>query len=190
MICHSLYSQRLKESSTSHTNLLSFRFRTSFLVHLFTSPSFPDHVGICWSRFGRFSHVMVAFTGWHGALVFSRPNRKWLGVSAVNSSGSSLTAVRGLALRVCSTRHIVVLSSSSVRLRLSKNCNHDFPAILNQSFPDSTKVWGSSCIEFPNNLFLSKSPSILALSHSFMNAFSSLAAPTKYVPLSLMMVPG
>ena len=41
-------------------------------------------------------------------------------VSAVKSLGSSLTAVRGLALSVCSKRHIVVLNTSSVRLQLSK----------------------------------------------------------------------
>ena len=53
----------------------------------------------------------------NGAFAFSPPSKKWFGMSAVNSS---FTAVRGLALSVCSKRNIVVLSSSSVRLPLSR----------------------------------------------------------------------
>ena len=94
------------------------------LWKVFTTPSFPNHVGICLSRFERLFKVIVAFTGWYewmnDALAFSRPSKKWFGVSAVKSSGRSPTAVRGLALRVCSTRHFVELSTLSVSLRLSK----------------------------------------------------------------------
>ena len=45
-------------------------------------------------------------------------------------------------------------------------------------------------LNFQTIFFWAKSLSILALSHSFKNAFSSLAAPTKFVPLSLMILPG
>ena len=37
-----------------------------------------------------------------------------------------------------------------------RDCNQDFLAILNQSLPNSIKIWSSTWIEFPNNLFLSK----------------------------------
>ena len=47
-----------------------------------------------------------------GALALSRPSKKILGVSAAMSSRSSLTAVSGLALSVCSIKDIVVLSTS------------------------------------------------------------------------------
>ena len=50
--------------------------------------------------------------------------------------------------------------------------------------------WSSRRIEFPVNSLWVKSLSTLALSDSFMNALSSLAAPTKFFPLLLMMVFG
>ena len=58
--------------------------------------------------------------GINAELTFSCPNRNGLCVRAVKSSRSSPIAVRVLALRVCSTRLIVVKSTSSLKLRLSR----------------------------------------------------------------------
>ena len=162
------------------------------LWKVFTSPSFPYHIGICLSHFECFSQVMVALIGWHEwcALAFSRLCKKYFGVSVVKSSGSSLTAVRSLAMRVCSTTHIVVLNTSSPSLRLSKISIMTFL----QLWPCLSQIppkWGApGGLNFQTIFFCANSLSIFALSHSFMNAFSSLAAPTRFVPLSLLMVFG
>ena len=85
-------------------------------VHLFQIMS-----AYAWAILNDFlSLCLLSLDGMNGALALSRPSKKWLVVSAVKSSGLSLTAVRGLALSVCSTRQIVVLSTPSVKLLLSK----------------------------------------------------------------------
>ena len=66
-----------------------------------------------------------------------------------------------------------------------QDCSQDLLETLSQSFPDSTRG-----LKFQTTFFCAKSLSILALSHAFMNAFSSLAAPTKFAPFSLMIVFG
>ena len=74
--------------SNNHLTCLQFLFSvfanllwtTLTLVPLwkiFTSPHFPDHAGICLSRFERLSEIMVTNAGWHkGELLFSCPSRK------------------------------------------------------------------------------------------------------------------
>ena len=115
----------------------------------------------------------------NGALAFSRPSKEWIGVSAVESSASSLTAVMGLALRVFSTRHIVGLSTSSARLRLSKIANKIFLQLWTNLSQMPPKCGAPGGANFQIIIFCAKSLSILASSHSFMNNFSLFAAPTK-----------
>ena len=155
------------------------------LCKVLACPSFPGHVCISLGRFEGFLQVM---DGFNGAFVFFRPSKKWFGVSAISSSGSSLTAVRGLALSVCSTRHVVVLSTPSLRLRLSNNAIMTFLRLWISLSQISPKCGAPGELDFQTFLFCAKSLSILAFSHSFINAFKSLAAPMGFVPLSLMMV--
>ena len=115
--------------------------------------------------------------GMNGAIAFSRSGKKRFGVSAVKTSGSSFTAVRGLALSVCPTRHIVLLSTSSIRLRMSKIAIMTFLQLWT-SLSQIPPKWGApGGLNFQTIFFSAKSLSILALSLSFMKAFSSLAAP-------------
>ena len=86
-------------------------------------------------------------------------------VSAVKSSGS-FTAVRALALRVCSTRQIVVLSTSSVRLRLSKFATITFLQIRTSLSKIPLKCGAPGGMNFQTTFYCTKSISILALSHS------------------------
>ena len=142
------------------------------LWKVFASPSFPDHVSICLSHFEWLSQVMVSFTEcMNGALAFSRPSNKWFGVSAVKSSGPSLIAVRGLALRVCYTRRIVVLSTSLVKLRLSKIAIIVFSQFWTSLYKIPPNCGPPGGLNLQTIFFWAKSLSILALSHSFMIAF-------------------
>ena len=85
------------------------------------------------SRFERLFQVLIAFTGrLEGCTRVLSSWEEVVRLSAVKSSGLSLTAYRGLALRVWSTKHMVVLIASSVRLPLSKSAIITF---LNQYFP-------------------------------------------------------
>ena len=107
----------------------------------------------------------------NGALALSRPSKKRLGMSAVKSSGSSLTAVRDLALRVCSTRHIEVLSTSSLKLRSSKIKIMTLLQLWNRILQIPSKWGAPGGLNFQTNFFSAKSLSISALSHPFTNAF-------------------
>ena len=108
----------------------------------------------------------------------------------VKSSASSVTDVRVLAVRVWSTRHIILLSTSSARLWLSTTAIMTFLQLWTSLSQIST-MWGvPGGLNFQTIFFCAESLLILALSHPFMSAFSSLAASTKFVPLLLMMVFG
>ena len=142
LISPSMYSLRFTKSSTSHTNWPSFTFcKSSFdhfdlcfpwgrysRVHLFQIMSAYDWA-VLNNFFMSWSHPMDDIKG---PLAFSWRNRKWFCVRFFKSSvtyyfhlllttyyfqGSSLTTFKGLAFWVCSTRHMVVLSTSSVRFR-------------------------------------------------------------------------
>ena len=200
MIRPSLYSMRFTESYTSRTYSPSFRFRTCSFdhfdlwffcgrylrVHIFQIMSAYD-----WSVLQIFLRSWLrSLDGMNGALVFSRPSKNWFGVIAVKSSESSLTYVRCLAMRVCSTRDIVVLKTSSVRHRFSKNAIMTFLQLWTCLSLIPPKCGAPGGLNFQTIFFWSRSLSILALSNSFMNDFNLLAPPTKSAPLSLMMVFG
>ena len=127
MICPSLCPQLFTESSTSHTNSPFFKFRTCSFDHFDLSFHCGRYSRVNLSRSCR--HMLEPFRNifsghvsvhWMTRMVHLCPSKIWFVVRAVRSSGSSLTAVRAFALSICSTRHIVVLSTSSLRLRLSK----------------------------------------------------------------------
>ena len=103
------------------------------------------------------------------------------------SSGSSLTAFRGLALRLSSKRQMVVQSTSSVRIWLSKIAVMNFLQLCTSLSQVPPKCGG---FKLRTTYFDAKSLSISALSHSGSNAFNSLAAPKRFVTRSLMMVIG
>ena len=153
------------------------------LWKVFVSLSFPDHVGILLRRFDRCSQIIVASA-------FFPPNRKWLAVSSVRSSVPSFNAARWVALKICSTRHIVVLNTSSVTPGLFKIAIMTFLQLCNSLVQIPTKCRAPGGLNFQTIFFWAKSLSIFALSHSFLTAFCSLAAPTKLVPMSLMTVFG
>ena len=94
------------------------------------------------SRSEQFSQVMVALAGCHdwSTQPFCSSKIPFIVIS-VRSSGLSLTAVSGLALRVCYTRHIVELRTSLVRLQLPKIAIITSFTALKQSFSDSNKLW-------------------------------------------------
>ena len=93
-----------------------------------------------------------------------------------------------LALTVCSTRHIVVLNASLVRLRLSKTAIITFLQFCTSFSQIPPKCGALGWMVFQKVIFCDTLLLILALSYSFKKAFSELAAPTKFVPMSLIMV--
>ena len=159
-----VYSHRFMDSSTIQTNSPTFRICTCSFDHLISGSIVEDNHASVFSKSCRhmleplwrffFSYGYLSLDHTNGALAFFCPNRKRVVVSAVKSSESSLTAVTNLALRVCSTRHIIVLKTSTVNLRLLKIARMNFFATLNHSFPGYTKVWCSGRVKLPNYLFL------------------------------------
>ena len=124
-------------------------FQNCILIHVFwknpnsTSYFFSDLTFICkskhikawvksgWSiehktfqklkrakRFRWSKSLKAGFIG--GKHELGLPSRKWFGHSASKSLGSELTAFKGRALSVCSTRQKVVKRTSSVNFRLPK----------------------------------------------------------------------
>ena len=153
------------------------------LLTIFASPSFLENVGKCWAVWRIFLDCdnarWMAWTQHWRFLALARI----LVVSAVKSSGSSLIAVSGRGLRVCSKKKTVVPSTSSVRLPLWE------VAIIT-----SLQLWTSlsqiprNCgapggLNFKTILFWAKSFSIIALFHTFIIVFNLLVSPTKRVPM-------
>ena len=100
-----------------------------------------------------FWKILVVLTGWQeGAVAFSRPSKNWLGVSAVRFSGSSLTAVSGLAVRIWQVTLLFWIkrwwSFGCPLLQSWLSCN------LEPVFPRFHQSMGSGWIEFPKNLFI------------------------------------
>ena len=80
-------------------------------------------------------------------------------------------------MRVCSTRQIVVLSTSSVRLQLSKIASMTFLQLWTSLSHIPSKCGAPGWLHFRTIFFCAKPLSILALSHSSPNAFSCWPTP-------------
>ena len=101
---------------------------------------------------------------------------------------SSFTTVKGIALSVCKTKHIVVLSTSSIRLRLSKIEIKTLLQVWTSLSQITPKCGAPGWLIFQTIFLWAKSLSNLASSQSFRNVSNSLIAPKKFVLFSLLMV--
>ena len=89
-----IYCQNKVFFQYSHIFLCPLRLLVP-LGKVFMSPSFPDHVDICFDRCDDLLRSWYcSVDGMKDTLAFSRPTKNWLGVSAVKSSRSSLTALK------------------------------------------------------------------------------------------------
>ena len=157
--------------------------------NVFPHPPCPYCVSV-WLRSGETLLMVKVFLKLSdGKLAACWPMIKRFGVNASRSRGLELMAVIGLALSDCSTRHSVVLRISSVTLllpRMSYETRLTLRTNRSQEPPWCSELDG---FNFPLIPFWTKTAgaSLFQLS---MQAKSSFWAPTKFVPLSDMMVVG
>ena len=106
------------------------------LWQIFASPSFPDHVGICLSRFERFFQVIIAFTGWHEwctCVLSSLQEMIWcecrqiFRVITYSCQGSCVECL--FHKTHCCAEHLVGDAS------VVQDSNHDFLATFQSIFP-------------------------------------------------------
>ena len=104
--------------------------------------------------------------------------------------GSSLAGVIGRAFNVCSTRHIVVVNTSSVKDRFPRIDTIAFLQHLTNLSQTPSKCGAPGGLNFQTMFFWAKPDVISSLFQELIYSFNSLADPTKFVPLSLIIVAG
>ena len=130
-----LFSCRRIYLSISHTRSPTLSTRSSSVAHLectflFGTYYFGHLFQIIWlyawaTLFILQQSTYLTASGIKRSANTARSNRKWLGVYASRSSGSSLTRVKGLPFSFCLTKHIVVASTGNVI--------HRFPRLANMA---------------------------------------------------------
>ena len=185
--------QRFTKSSTSCANLPSFRFCTCFwlfrtlvqLLETFTSPPLPDHDGICLSRFEWFSQILVTLTGWHewSTGVFHPSENGLVWVLLIPRDPHILLSGVLICLAMCWMPHRQGFGCPW--LQSWSSCHSELVSHRLQ-----LKFGAPGWLNFQTIFFWGQALSILTFYDASMNAFNSFAAPTKFFPLSLMMVFG
>ena len=141
-----------------------------------------------WATLYILRHVHAS--GIKGSANTGCPNRKWLGVIASRSSGSSLTRVKGLAFSVCSTKHIVVVNTGNVRRLFPRISNMAFLQLRTSLSQIPRKCRAPAGLNFQMIWSRANRSYIASRSHWLKHSWNSRAAPTKFVTLSLMIVWG
>ena len=117
-------------------------------------------------------------------------SKRWLGVRAVGSLGSSLRGVNGLLFRIASTSQKRVDNESSFSFRGCSPSKLDriFRVVLISLSHTPPKWEAPGGLKFHSTSRSCNQRSICALFHSFIVFLSSFLVPTKLVPLSLVML--
>ena len=195
-----LFSFRRTDSSISDTKFPTFSTRSSSVAHLdltFHSGrySFAHLLQIIWFYAWDTLYILrqstyLTASRIKGSAITGRPNREWFGVNASRSSRLSLTGVNGLAFNVCSTKHIVVVSSDNVSCRFPRIANIAFLQLRTSLSQIPPKCGAPGGLNFLMSWPPARRSHIASRSHSLKHSLNSRAAPTKFVPLSLMIVCG
>ena len=131
--------------------------------------------------------MYLAESGIKGCSTTGRPNRNWLSVHASRFSGSTFKSVKGLAFKVCSAKHSVVASTGNVRQLLLRIANIVFLQLCTSLSWNPPKCGAPGGLNFQMDCPRAGS-NIASRSHSLEHSLNFQAAPSKFVPLSLMIV--